>query len=123
MIKYTEKDGTLIFQVRVVPRASRSELVGEHDGALRVRIAAPPVDGAANDELLRLLARAFDVPLSAVDITGGHAAKLKTVCVAGGRAAILKSVVQSPSPKSKAHVQAGVNNQLTDTSPEEPGNF
>ena len=94
MINYTEKDGRLIFKVRVVPRASRSELVGEHDGALRVRIAAPPVDGAANDELVRLLARAFGVPRSAIAITGGHAAKLKTVCVAGGRAAVLMSKVQ-----------------------------
>ena len=94
MINYTEKDGKLIFKVRVVPRASRSELIGEHDGALRVRIAAPPVDSAANDELVRLLARAFGVPRSAIDITGGHAAKLKTVCVAGGRPAVLKSKVQ-----------------------------
>jgi uncharacterized protein (TIGR00251 family) len=88
MINYTDKDGKLIFKVRVVPRASRSELVGEHDGALRVRIAAPPVDGAANDELVRLLAQAFGVPRSAIDITG-HAAKLKTVCIAGGRPAVL----------------------------------
>jgi uncharacterized protein (TIGR00251 family) len=121
MINYTEKDGTLIFKVRVVPRASRSELVGEHDGALRVRIAAPPVDGAANDELVRLLAQVFRVPRSAVDIVGGHAAKLKTVCVAGGRPALLKSKVESP--KSKARVQAEVNNQLTGTSAEEPGSF
>src|SRR5258705_7560742 len=99
MIEYTDKDGKLIFKVRVVPRASRSELVGEHDGALRVRIAAPPVDGAANDELVRLLAQAFGVPRSAIDITGGHAAKLKTVCVAGGRAVVLKSNVQSPESK------------------------
>lgn len=91
MINYTEKDGTLIFKVRVVPRASCSELVGEHDGALRVRIAAPPVDGAANDELVRLLARAFGVPRSAIAIIGGQTAKLKTVCVAGGRAAVLMS--------------------------------
>ena len=94
MINYTDKDGKLIFKVRVVPRASRSELVGEHDGALRVRIAAPPVDGAANDELVRLLARAFGLPRSAIAITGGHTAKLKTVGVAGGRAAVL-------NPKSK----------------------
>src|SRR5258705_81674 len=41
MINYTDKDGKLIFKVRVVPRASRSDLVGEHDGALRVRMAGP----------------------------------------------------------------------------------
>jgi uncharacterized protein (TIGR00251 family) len=107
MINYTDKDGKLIFKVRVVPRASRSELVGEHDGALRVRIAAPPVDGAANDELVRLLARAFGVPRSAIDITGGHAAKLKTVCVAGGLAAVLKSKVQSPMSKVRGSGASG----------------
>jgi hypothetical protein len=107
MINYTEKDGKLIFKVRVVPRASRSVLVGEHDGALRVRIAAPPVDGAANDELVRLLAQAFDVPRSAIDITRGHTAKLKTVCVAGGRAAVLESKVQCPKSKVQGSHASG----------------
>ena len=89
MISYVEKDGVVTFSVRVVPRASRSEIVGEHDGALRVRIAAPPVDGAANDELVRLLARAFDVPRSAIEISAGHASKLKTVRVTGGQPSVL----------------------------------
>ena len=102
MINYTDKDGKLMFKVRVVPRASRSEVVGEHDGALRVRIAAPPVDGAANEELVRLLAQAFDVPRSAIDITGGHAAKLKTVCIAGGPPAVLGPMSKVQSPKSRA---------------------
>jgi uncharacterized protein (TIGR00251 family) len=83
LINYSEKDGILSFQVRVVPRASRSEIVGEHDGALRVRIAAPPVDGAANEELVRLLARELGVSRSAITITGGHTAKLKQLRVSG----------------------------------------
>ena len=91
MINYSEKDGVLTFKVRVVPRASRSEIVGPHDGALRVRIAAPPVNGAANDELVRLLARAFGVPRSAIDISAGHASKLKTVSVIGGKPSVLIS--------------------------------
>ena len=66
MIDYSEKGGALTFKVRVVPRASRSEISGEHDGSLRIRIAAPPVDGAANEELVRLLARKLGVPRSAV---------------------------------------------------------
>lgn len=89
MIEYSEENGVLIFRVRVVPRASRSELVGEHDGALRVRIAAPPVDGAANDELVRLLARTFRVPRNAIEIAAGQTSKLKTVRVAGGKASLL----------------------------------
>jgi uncharacterized protein len=83
MINYSEKDGMLIFKVRVVPRASRSEIVGEHNGDLRVRIAAPPVDGAANEELVNLLARKLGVSRSAIKITGGHASKLKQLCVMG----------------------------------------
>jgi uncharacterized protein (TIGR00251 family) len=83
MINYSEKDGTLSFQVRVVPRASRSEIVGEHDGALRVRVAAAPVEGAANEELIRLLASTLGVSRSAITITGGHTAKLKQLRVSG----------------------------------------
>lgn len=81
MIDYSEKDGTVTFSVHVVPRASRSEIVGEHNGALRVRIAAPPVDGAANDELVRTLARALKVPRIAVHITSGHSARLKYIAI------------------------------------------
>lgn len=83
MINYSEKNGRLAFTVRVVPRASRSAIVGEHDGALRVRIAAPPVEGAANEELIRTLAQALKVSRSAVQITAGHSSKTKHVSVEG----------------------------------------
>jgi uncharacterized protein (TIGR00251 family) len=79
MIDYTEKAGSVTFKVQVVPRASRSEIVGEHAGALRVRIAAPPVDGAANEELVRLLARALGVSTRALTITRGNTSKLKVI--------------------------------------------
>ena len=81
--------------MRVVPRASRSEIVGEHDGALRVRVAAPPVEGAANVELVRLLSRALGVPSRAVEITSGHASKTKLVRVAGAKRERLLSLVSS----------------------------
>lgn len=79
----TARDGAVVFAVRVVPRSRRSSIVGAHDGALRVRVAAPPVDGAANEELALTLARALGVPRRAVEITGGHASKLKQVRVSG----------------------------------------
>ena len=99
MIEYAEKDGAITFSVRVVPRASRSEIVGEHDGALRVRIAAGPVEGAANDELVRLLARALDAPRSDIEITGGKSSKLKTVRVAGLQASALFRACSAQGPK------------------------
>ena len=99
MIDFSEKNGRLTFKVRVVPRASRSEIVGEHDGALRVRIAAPPVDGAANEELVRTLAQAFKVARSAIEIIAGHTAKLKTVRVAGLEPAALASLLANHSAK------------------------
>jgi uncharacterized protein (TIGR00251 family) len=84
-----EKDGSVTFRVRVVPRASKSAFVGEYDGALKVRVAAPPVEGAANEELTRLLAGELGVPARSVEIVSGHTSKTKTVRVHGAQAAQL----------------------------------
>lgn len=93
MISYSETDGSLSFKVRVVPRASRSELAGEHDGALRVRIA-PPVDNAANEELQRVLADVLGLRRSSIEITSGHASKLKTVRLASADPELRKRLRQ-----------------------------
>jgi uncharacterized protein len=92
VLRCTEQDGAIQFSVRVVPRASRSRIVGEHDGALRVRIAAPPVEGAANEELLRTIAKAFALPTRAVEITGGHTSRLKQLRVSGASCSALERV-------------------------------
>ena len=73
----------LRFAVRVQPRASRTEIVGTHGDALKVRLAAPPVDGAANDALVALLADALAVPRRAVRIVAGASSRPKTVEVDG----------------------------------------
>jgi len=83
LIEHHIRDGRLVLRVQVVPRSSRSEVVGEHNGALRVRLAAPPVDGAANDELIRVLAKTFKVSRSAVTILSGHSGRLKQVGIDG----------------------------------------
>jgi uncharacterized protein (TIGR00251 family) len=93
MINYTEKESALTFKVQVVPRASRSEIVGEHGGALRVRIAAPPVEGAANVELVRLLARALGVSRRAITITAGLTSKLKVIRGEGVSPEVLAALV------------------------------
>ena len=69
--------------VRVTPRASKSTIEGVKDGALRVRLAAPPVDGAANEALIRVIADAFDVPKSAVSIARGQHGKTKVLDIDG----------------------------------------
>jgi uncharacterized protein (TIGR00251 family) len=69
--------------VRVQPRASRTELAGRHGDALKVRLAAPPVDGAANEALVRFLAERLDVSRSAVWLEAGAAGRTKIVAVTG----------------------------------------
>ncbi len=71
----------LILRVRVRPRAGRDGLAGIQDGRLRVRLKAAPVDGKANAELLRLLAKLFGVPKSAVSLEIGEAARDKRLRV------------------------------------------
>ena len=68
--------------MRVVPRASKSEIVGAHDGALKVRIASPPVDGAANAELIKVLAKACGVSKSEVEILSGQSSRTKQIKIA-----------------------------------------
>jgi len=89
VLDFKEEGGALVFAVRVVPRASRTAVAGEHDGALRVRVAAPPVEGAANEELARFLAKTLGVPARDVEIVSGHASKSKRVRVRGVSAADL----------------------------------
>jgi len=94
VIELSESNGAVTFRVRVVPRASRTEIVGEMDGALKVRVASPPVDGAANDELVRFLAKLIGVPRSDVTIAAGSASKSKLVRIDRADAAsIRKSLV------------------------------
>lgn len=83
MVHLTQDGASLLFHVKVVPRASRSEIAGEHGDALRVRIGAPPVGGAANSELLRTLAAAFNIPVRDVEIRAGHSSALKRVAIKG----------------------------------------
>ena len=69
----------MILSVQVVPNASRSELVGWHEGALKIRLAAPPVDGKANEELCRFLGKTFGIAPSLIEVERGMANKKKHV--------------------------------------------
>ena len=92
MIRFSEQNGAIVFTVRVVPRGSKSEIVGTHDGALKIRLAAPPVEGAANEELIKTLAKYFDVNKSSVEIVSGETAKTKQIRVTGANAQKLRQI-------------------------------
>ena len=78
-----EREGSVTFAVRVAPRSSRDSIEGEYQGALKVRLTAPPVDDRANDALRRLLAERLKVPVSAVRIVAGEKSRTKRVAIAG----------------------------------------
>lgn len=82
-MKIYEKDGTVRLNVYVQPRASKTEIVGVHGDAVKIRLAAPPVDGAANDELVRFLAKQLGVAQSNIEIVGGMTSRNKTVAIHG----------------------------------------
>jgi uncharacterized protein (TIGR00251 family) len=70
-------------RVRVQPRASRTEIAGPYGNAVKVRLAAPPVEGAANEALARFIARHLGVPRSAVRIESGATSRSKIIDVDG----------------------------------------
>ncbi len=69
----------MTFKVRAQPRAAKSEIVGAHGDALKVRLAAPPVDGKANEECRKFFAKLFQVPVSSVEIVVGDLARDKII--------------------------------------------
>lgn len=82
LIVQDTEDGTIL-TVHIQPRASTTEYVGIHGDAIKIRVAAPPVDGAANDELIRFLARQLSIPTSSVQIRSGASGRHKRVLVKG----------------------------------------
>ncbi|HEX4573712.1 MAG TPA: DUF167 domain-containing protein [Gemmatimonadales bacterium] len=69
--------------LQVAPRARSTAVAGQHGDAIRIRLAAPPVDGAANAELVRFLAARLGVPRGAIAIVAGAAGRRKTIEIAG----------------------------------------
>jgi uncharacterized protein (TIGR00251 family) len=80
-------------RVRLQPRARREEIVGEREGAVLIRVTAPPVDGKANDALCRLIAKKAGVAPSRVTVLKGHTARDKTLDVDGVDIASLRAAL------------------------------
>jgi hypothetical protein len=81
--KVSAQGDRVLLEVQVVPRASKTAIVGVHDGRLRVSLAAPPVDGAANAALVAFFARALARPRRDVELIRGETSRKKTLAIRG----------------------------------------
>lgn len=79
MIAIKETSNGLAFSVYVQPRASRIAIVGSHDNALKIKLTAPPVGGAANKQCIQVLAKALGLAKSAITIAGGQSHRRKKI--------------------------------------------
>ena len=87
-------DGALL-DVYVQPKASRNELVGLHHGSLKIRLTAPPVEGAANKECIKFLARLLGAPKSDIEIIQGHKSRQKTVLIRGLAPEVVQNLLKA----------------------------
>lgn len=83
MIHLTIQPDGIQLAVKVVPGASRDKIAGEYDGGLKVTVARPPQDGAANSAVIDLLARQLSIPKNQIEITHGHSRPRKIVRISG----------------------------------------
>ena len=81
--KNKEAPTAVTLAIRIQPRASKNEVIRREDGGIKIRLTAPPVDGAANEALVRFLADTFSVSKSQVEIISGHTSRDKVVKIEG----------------------------------------
>jgi len=81
--------------IRIQPRASKNELVRMAGGGLKIRLTAPPVDGAANEALVKFLAHTLSIPRSHVELVSGHTSREKVVRITGISNAEVKRLLNS----------------------------
>ena len=82
----TDTPSGAVLNLRIVPRASKNTILGRHGDALKIRLCAPPVDGAANAALIEFLAKTFSLPRSRIQLLSGQTSRTKRVLLAGMKA-------------------------------------
>jgi len=96
MLMITKTNTGETFRVKVQPGASKNQIVGVQQDALKVRISAPPVEGKANKMLIQFLAKQLGVKRSQVEIVSGHTSRVKTIKVVGEGGEIEKRIQTLP---------------------------
>lgn len=90
-MKLVEKDGAIRFEVHAKPRAKKSKVLGERGDAVEIALAAPPVDGAANEELVRFVAKVLAIRQRDLELVRGDTSREKLLAVRGLTAAEIES--------------------------------
>jgi len=86
-------DGTVLLHLHVQPKASRSRIVGLHDGCLKLAVVAPPVEGKANKAVLKFLAELFGLPVRDVGVHSGAQSRKKVVAIKSLDTAAVRTVI------------------------------
>jgi hypothetical protein len=86
-----------VLNLRIIPRASQNAIAGEHDAALKIRLCAPPVDGAANAALVDFLAETFALPRARVQLLAGATSRTKRVLLSGCSSSTVRSILNPDS--------------------------
>ena len=85
-------DGRITLTLHIQPGAKKTEFAGLHGDALKIRLAAPPVDGKANEALLKFVAEALRLPKSAVNLKSGQTSRRKVLEVSGAEASVVAAL-------------------------------
>ena len=93
----TDTPAGAVLNLRIVPRAAKNAVQGELGDALKIRLCAPPVDGAANAALVEFLAEAFDLPRARVQILSGATSRTKRVLLSGCSSSMVRSILNPDS--------------------------
>ena len=90
---YRVADGRITLTLHIQPGAKKTEFAGRHGDALKIRLAAPPVDGKANAALVSFIAEALGLPRSAVNLTSGQTSRRKVLEIAGAEVPAIESLL------------------------------
>lgn len=94
MLRIRETEEGIVFPIRVQPRASRTEICGCYGGSVKIRVAAPPFEGRANEECVIFLSRLFDISKSDLKVVSGEKSRNKEILISGISLDDLKSILK-----------------------------
>ncbi len=92
LLNVREERGGIIFQVKVLPRSSKNQVAGVSEGMLKIKLTAPPVEGAGNEMLIKFLSGKLDIPKTKISIIRGRSSRSKTILAEGLSAAALEEL-------------------------------